>query len=233
MIVSSVFNWHSVRGYARIFAQEACSTAAFVFGAIGVVLSNGVAVNGAQFQIDVILVAAAFALSAAVAGSRVYSHLNPAVSIGKAIVLVERPVLTVVRVMGQLGGSICGAQLLKAIVSDHLHGTFAVNAVGHNATPLAAFLLETVWTSALVYVVLAPNSTTLHPVAVIFCAHLFLVPLTACSLNPARSLGPSVAAGIYEDLWLFALSGVTGGVVGGLASRLTHVHEEAVLDDGL
>jgi glycerol uptake facilitator-like aquaporin len=39
-------------------------------------------------------------------------------------------------------------------------------------------------------------------------------PLTGGSLNPARTLGPAIAADIYDDLWVY----FAGPALGGLAA---------------
>lgn len=42
---------------------------------------------------------------------------------------------------------------------------------------------------------------------------LFAGPFTGGSLNPARSLGPALAAGAWGDLWLYTTAPVAGAVL--------------------
>lgn len=51
--------------------------------------------------------------------------------------------------------------------------------------------------------------------------HLISIPVTNTSVNPARSIGPALFVGGWaiEQVWLFILVPIAGGVVGGLAYR--------------
>merc|ERR1719341_2752295 len=50
----------------------------------------------------------------------------------------------------------------------------------------------------------------------ITACHLFAIPLTGASMNPARTLGSNVVAGKFKDLWLYLLAPTLGGLVVGL-----------------
>lgn len=44
--------------------------------------------------------------------------------------------------------------------------------------------------------------------------HLFLIPYTSCSINPARSLGPAIVSGIWGNrFWVFIIGPILGAVV--------------------
>ena len=61
----------------------------------------------------------------------------------------------------------------------------------------------------------APNKTasSTHRVGftLVFCI-LMGGPLTGASLNPARTLGPAIAADIYDDLWVYFAGPALGAV---------------------
>ena len=42
-------------------------------------------------------------------------------------------------------------------------------------------------------------------------------PVSGASMNPARSLGPALAAGDLDDLWLYLLAPPLGAALGALA----------------
>jgi len=45
-------------------------------------------------------------------------------------------------------------------------------------------------------------------------------PISGASLNPARSLGPAIASGVFDSLWLYLVAPLVGGVVGALAYEI-------------
>jgi aquaporin Z len=88
-------------------------------------------------------------------------------------------------------------------------------------TPLRGLILEAILTFFLVTAVLhtavSGKAGNLAPVAIgltlAFCI-LMGGPLTGASLNPARTIGPAVATGNYNDIWLY----FAGPALGGLAA---------------
>ena len=56
--------------------------------------------------------------------------------------------------------------------------------------------------------------------ATLFLIILVLGPLTNASLNPARSLGPAIASGYLENLYVYLIGPLTGGLIAGLVFRL-------------
>ena len=51
--------------------------------------------------------------------------------------------------------------------------------------------------------------------------HLVSIPVTNTSVNPARSTGPAIVQGGWalDQLWLFWVAPIVGGVIGGLLYR--------------
>ena len=51
----------------------------------------------------------------------------------------------------------------------------------------------------------------------VFCAHIVLIPITGCSINPTRSFGPSVVAGNWDNHWVWWVGPLTGALVASFA----------------
>jgi aquaporin NIP len=49
---------------------------------------------------------------------------------------------------------------------------------------------------------------------------LFGGPVTAASMNPARSFGPALASGTWTDFWVYLAGPVLGATLGALAYQL-------------
>ncbi len=135
-------------------------------------------------------------------------HINPAVTIG---VLVSGRMSfkdAIVYIIAQLIGALIGAFVLKTVLSGQLAGftagewAFGSNGWGkgyqneYNMT--AAFITETVLTAVFLFVILATTSKvgngTMAGLAIGFTLvliHLFAIPITGTSVNPARSFGPA------------------------------------------
>ena len=80
-------------------------------------------------------------------------------------------------------------------------------------------------TFILVYVVFATAmdkrgaAGNIAPLAIGFAVlidHLVGVPLTGASMNPARSFGPALVAGEWDDHWVFWVGPLVGGALAGL-----------------
>ena len=95
----------------------------------------------------------------------------------------------------------------------------------------SCFLVEVVATFFFLYVIIG---TTSKGAAVGFAGipiglcltliHLFLIPVTNASVNPARSTGPALFAGgaYISQLWLFWLAPIVGAAIAGVVTRWQH-----------
>jgi aquaporin Z len=114
-------------------------------------------------------------------------------------------------VAAQCAGAVAAAVLIRAAVGGAVTGAATVLTV----TPLAGFGLEAVFSLALMLVILgsdgrdAEGGSLMIGLTVGFCA-LMGGPLTGASMNPARSLGPAIAGGIWTSHWLYWLAPITG-----------------------
>jgi glycerol uptake facilitator-like aquaporin len=52
-------------------------------------------------------------------------------------------------------------------------------------------------------------------------------PVSGASMNPARSLGPALAAGEVGDLWIYVLAPLLGAALGAVAYQLLRGEQAA------
>jgi len=182
------------------------------FGSLGVALAFGLAVT--------IIVAASGHLSGA--------HINPAVTIGFWSVgrFHSRDVIpyVVAQCVGAIGASLVCGWILGPV------GSFAITVPALDIP--RAFVVEMGFTGLLGFVIMGVATDERAPAAVapfaigatVFAGALVAGPLTGGSFNPARSLGPAVAAGDWNAHWLYWAAPISGMM---LAMRLYEILKPA------
>jgi aquaporin Z len=225
----------------RRLGVEVLGTAWLVLGGCGAaVLAADFPGGRPVMGIGLLGVALAFGLTvltmASALGDVSGGHFNPAVTTGLATAgrFPARDVGPYV--LAQVVGAIAGAAILYGIASGRegfdVSGGFASNGYGAHSPSgygLAAGLLsEAVLTFFFVLVILAATrptaSTAIAPVTIglaLTLVNLVSIPVTNCSVNPARSTGPAVFVGGWAlaQLWAFWVAPLVGGAVAGLAWR--------------
>jgi aquaporin Z len=166
------------------------------------------------------------------------AHLNPAVTVGLATAgrIPGRDVGPYVA--AQLVGGFLGAGAVQLVANAMPLGYDPrIEGLGSNGYgPLSpggfsasgAFFIEVVMTFVFLMVILGATSTrginSVAGIAIGLCltlVHLVTIPVTACSVNPARSTGPALIAGgrALGQLWMFWVAPLLGAVMAGLAAR--------------
>jgi len=161
------------------------------------------------------------------------SHVNPAVTLGVWAAGAIPAGRAVAFMAAQLVGGVAGGFALRYSLGGIETGLGAtVLARGLEAggatitvTPAMGLFLEAVLTFFLVNAVLhaavAGRAGELAGLAIggtLTAAILVGGPLTGASLNPARTLGPAVAAGNFSDLWVY----LVGPALGALAAAVLY-----------
>jgi aquaporin Z len=99
----------------------------------------------------------------------------------------------------------------------------------------AALVTEVVLTCFFLLVILGATDrrapSGFAPIAIGLCLtliHLISIPVTNTSVNPARSTGQAIFVGGWalEQLWLFWLAPLAGGVIGGIIYPLIAADKE-------
>jgi len=163
-------------------------------------------------------------------------HLNPAVSVGLAAGN-RFPSSEVGPYVGaQVAGAIAASAVLWIIASGKAGfstaGGFASNGWGDHSPGgygfLAAAVCEVVATAMFLFVIMGATDRRapagFAPIAIglaLTLVHLFAVPVTNASVNPARSTAPALFVGGWAlaQLWLFWVAPIVGAVIGAVAYR--------------
>jgi len=158
-------------------------------------------------------------------------HINPAVTSG----LIAGGKIGVLKgllyILCQSLGAILGAATLSSLTSPVIRGGtgLGVTGVSESLTAGQAFGVEFLISFVLVLVVYGAAADSNNdvkgsaPLAIglsITCCHLWAIPLTGSSMNPARSLGPSVITGQFTNHWLYWVAPCLGGITAGLLYQL-------------
>src|SRR5512137_5221 len=154
-------------------------------------------------------------------------HINPAISISMLVAGKLSVKDTVFYVVFQCVGAIIGAGILYAIAVGNPAYNLALNGLGQNgygtASPAgynltSALIAEIVLTFIFLLVIFGSTSERapkgfagLSIGLSLVLIHLVAIPIDGTSVNPARSLGPAIFAGISDttalsQLWLFIVA---------------------------
>ncbi|MDR2707761.1 MAG: MIP family channel protein [Nitrososphaerota archaeon] len=156
-------------------------------------------------------------------------HINPAVSISMLAAGKLSVKDTVFYIIFQCIGAIIGAGALYFIRSDSVIAGGTITQLAQNsygtigsASLMVAAVAEIACTFIFILVIHGATSKKAPKgfagIAIGFAltlVHLFLIPLTNASVNPARSLGPALFVGglAIEQLWLFWVAPIIGGLL--------------------
>jgi len=175
------------------------------------------------FAFGLTIVAEAYAI-----GNVSGCHVNPAVSLGMLMTHRMEKKDFIGYVIAQFIGAIAAAAFLVACFGSNAslgtNGYGAASALGAGAG--VAFLVETVLTFIFVSTVLGvtskPENSSVAGLVIgltLTLVHIFGIPFTGTSVNPARSFGPALLAGgtALSQVWVFILAPLAGAALAALA----------------
>jgi MIP family channel proteins len=145
------------------------------------------------------------------------AHVNPAVTIGFWSVGRFRSSDVIPYVAAQ-----CVGAVLASLLCGWLIGPVGAFGATIPSLPIAqSFVVEMGYTGILSFVIMAVATDDRTPSgeapfaigATVFAGALVTGPLTGGSFNPARSLGPAVASGIWMAHWLYWVAPILGAVL--------------------
>jgi MIP family channel proteins len=209
-------------GLARRATAEGLAAFALVFAGCGAVVAN-TRYGGALGTVGVALVFGLVIMVMVYAtGHLSGAHINPAVTLAFTLTRHFPARDAVAYVAAQLAGAIAAALVLLALWTDKpgkLGATVPTVGAG------SALVYEVMLTAFLMFVIVAVATDTRAVGAAAAIAiggtvgldALFGGPVTGASMNPARSLGPALAAGEWQDFWVYIVGPVVGAALGALA----------------
>jgi aquaporin NIP len=212
-------------GLARRALAEAFAAFALVFAGCGAIVANAVhegtlGAVGVSATFGLIVTAMIYAT-----GHLSGAHINPAVTI--AFTLTRHFPLrdALAYVAAQLAGAAAAAFVLLAAWADK---PAALGATVPSVGTGPALLYEALLSAFLMFVIVAVATDTravgaaaaLAIGATVGLDALFGGPITGASMNPARSFGPALASGTWNDFWIYLVGPVVGAALGALAYQL-------------
>ncbi len=186
-------------------------------------------------------IALAFGLSVLTMGYAVGhisgAHLNPAVTIGLVVGKRFDSKEALGYIVAQVIGATFASWVLMQLAGGHAGFNLAASGLAANGygehSPggydmHAALLCEIVMTFFFVFIIMGAtdvrSKVNFAPIAIgltLALIHIVSIPITNTSVNPARATGPAIIMGGWalDQLWLFWLAPIIGGVLGAFSYR--------------
>eukprot|EP00062_Callorhinchus_milii_P027860 gi/632991675/ref/XP_007884736.1/ PREDICTED: aquaporin-1-like [Callorhinchus milii] len=122
-------------------------------------------------------------------------------------------------------GAVAGSGILYGVTPTSANSTLGANALGKGVTPGQGVGVELIVTLQLVLCVFATTDKRRSdlsgsgPLAIgisVVIGHLLAIGFTGCGMNPARSFGPAVVTGLFQNHWVYWVGPLVGGIVAAL-----------------
>ena len=204
------------------YIAEAVGTMMLTLIACGVAVIVGNIITS-SLAFGLVIVAAAYSI-----GNVSGCHINPAVSISMVVAGKMEVKECIKYIISQVIGALFGSLLLALCL-----GSFEeLGANGYGS--MLGTTEVTMWIALLVEVILTFIFTTTilgvtdkkengHVTGIVIgltlvLVHLFGIPFTGTSVNPARSLAPAILQGgeALKQVWVFVVAPVIGAILSGL-----------------
>jgi len=229
--------WDVFRYEWRALVAEFFATAMFVFMGTALIVSyNKDKTDGGDLGAGLVSIAFGFGISLSTMIYNVANvsggHLNPAVTVGLLIIRQIELFKAIGYIICQLLGGIVGTALMYGVMPDNITEQVHMGAtsLAKGVTPGEGCAIEICLTFILVFTVCATAELSgdlqsmgrFAPLVIgyaVLVDHMIGVPFTGASMNPARSFGPAVVGGYWENQWVYWVGPMVGGVI---AAMLYH-----------
>lgn len=165
-------------------------------------------------------------------------HFNPAVTLGLVAGGRFEAGKSIGYIIAQCLGAIAATSMLALVAKgsnakDLNLGNFGSNAydTASSFSMLSVITVEAVLTAFFLIVIMGATSKKaapgFAPIAIgltLGAIHLMAIPISNCSVNPARSLAAAIYGGptALSQVWVFWVAPILGGVIGGLIAKWLH-----------
>jgi len=214
-----------MNSFKKYIAEFIGTAVLVVFGCGAAVVSKCAAANAGHLitalAFGLTIVAMAYSI-----GNVSGCHINPAVSIAMLISKKMSGKDFVGYVIAQFLGAIAGAALLAAFVGvDSGLGTNGLYQGNIGLSLLAEVVLTFVFVFAILGVTSKESNGSVAGIVIglsLVLVHIFGIPLTGTSVNPARSFGPALLVGgdALKNVWVFILAPLAGGALAAVVHKL-------------
>jgi aquaporin NIP len=214
---------------ARRALAEALGTFALVFAGCGAIMvdakTGALGHVGVAISFGLVIMVMIYAL-----GHISGAHFNPAVTFAFALTRHFPWPRVGVYWAAQLAGALAAALVLRGSLGDIAH----VGATLPSGSDGQAFLWEGVLTFFLMFVIVAVATDTraVGEAAAIAIGGtvgldaMFGGPITGASMNPARSLGPAIAASDYTAIWVYIAAPLLGAAAAAIAYQFLRAEDQ-------
>ena len=153
--------------------------------------------------------------------------INPAITVGASLAgTLKSRYLAPYLFFQTLGGLLAGLTLRIIFFSTGDTTGLGSTRLSDAVNPILGTLVETFGTFVLTVSALVASSYIHGPKrqallvgSILFILILLIGPLTGAGFNPARSLGPAVASGQIQNLYVYLVGPIVGAVAAGLVFR--------------
>ncbi|KAM9790897.1 aquaporin-4-like isoform 2-T3 [Syngnathus typhle] len=152
-------------------------------------------------------------------------HINPAVTLAMVVTRKVTIIKGVFYLLAQLVGAVAGAGIVRLATPPYFRENLGVTGLGKDVSGGMGLLVELLLTFQLVFTIFTScdpkrtdlgGSTALAIGASVWIGHLFGIPFTGASMNPARSFGPAVIATNFKDHWVYWVGPFLGAIIAAL-----------------
>ena len=202
----------------RKYIAEAVGTMLLTLVACGIAVTSAVNLVATALAFGLVIVAAAYSI-----GNVSGCHINPAVSIALLVAGKMTAKECIRYIIAQVVGAFIGSLLLALCLGGF--DALGANGLVGNTTMWIALVVEVILTFIFTMTILGvtDKKENGHVTGIVIgltltLVHLFGLPFTGTSVNPARSLAPAVLQGgdALCNVWIFIVAPIVGAILAGL-----------------